>query len=261
MDSDTTERQRSIFITGAASGIGRATARLFSRKGWLVGCVDVNAAALDGLRDELGADSGLFRPLDVTDRAALLGVIDEFAAATGGMLDLLFNNAGIDAKGRFESMAWEKIVAVINVNLLAGCSLIHAAVPLLKRTSGSLCLSTSSASAIFGTADLAVYSATKHAVKGLTEALSVEFADHGIRAADILPGIIDTGMLPDHHKARFPKEGMLRVLPAETIADAVWAAYQGDKVHWYVPSELADYDVEVTSRPEAARDRRIAGVF
>lgn len=122
-------------------------------------------------------------------------------------------------------------------------------------------LSTSSASAIFGTADLAVYSATKHAVKGLTEALAVEFADHGVRAADILPGVIDTAMLPNGQKAFLPKKGMFRVLPAEAIADTVWAAYQGDKVHWYVPSELADYDVEVTSRPEAARDRRIAGKF
>ena len=153
MNSDDTERRRSILITGAASGIGRATARLFARKGWFVGCLDLNAAALDELRNELGADSGLFRRLDVTDRPALLEVIGEFAAATGGMLDLLFNNAGIDAKGRFEAMAWEKVVAVVNVNLLAGLSLIHAAVPLLKATSGSLCLSTSSASAIFGTAD------------------------------------------------------------------------------------------------------------
>lgn len=255
------EPRRSILITGAASGIGRATARLFARTGWFVGCLDVNAAALDALRDELGAESGLFRPLDVTDRQALLDAVAEFAAATGGRLDLLFSNAGIDAKGRFESMAWEKIVAIVDVNLLAGLSLIHATVPLLKATPGSLCLSTCSASAIFGTADLAVYSATKHAVKGLTEALSVELAEHGVRAADLLPGIIDTGMLAEEQKALLPKEGMLRVLPAEAIAETVWAAYHGDKVHWYVPAELAGYDVEVTARPEAARDRRIAGAF
>ena len=65
-----------------------------------VGGLDVNAPALDSLRTELGAQSGLFRAVDVTDRAALLAVIDEFATATGGKLDLLFNNAGIEAKGR-----------------------------------------------------------------------------------------------------------------------------------------------------------------
>jgi short-subunit dehydrogenase len=140
-------------------------------------------------------------------------------------------------------------------------SLIHAAAPLLRATAGSLCLSTASASAIFGTANMAVYSATKHAIKGLTEALAVEFAADGVRAADILPGIIDTGMLDPKHKASLPKEGMLRVLSAEAIAEVVWAAYHGDKLHWYAPEELADYDVEVTRRPEAARDRRMAGGF
>jgi hypothetical protein len=119
----------------------------------------------------------------------------------------LFNNAGIDAKGPFADMPWEQIVAVIEVNLVAGMSLIHAALPLLRATPDSLCLSTSSASAIFGTAGLAVYSASKHAVKGLTEALSVEFAAYGVRVADLLPGIIDTGMLPAEAKGLFPKQG------------------------------------------------------
>ena len=188
MNGSIADRRKSILITGAASGIGRATAILFAGKGWFVGCLDMNAAALESLRDELSAHPGLFRRVDVIDRPALLAVVDEFAASTGGTLDLLFNKAGIDATGRFETMPWEKVVKLVHVNLLGGMSLIHATVPLLKATTGSLCLSTASASAIFGTADLAVYSATKHAVKGLTEALSVEFAAMGVRAADILPG-------------------------------------------------------------------------
>ena len=261
MDGHNAQSRPSILVTGAASGIGRATAQLFSRQGWFVGGLDVNAPALESLRNELGAHSGLFRAVDVTDRAALLAVIDEFATATGGRLDLLFNNAGIEAKGRFEAMPWDKVVAIVNVNLLAGMSLIHATLPLLKATNGSLCLSTASASAIFGTAGLAVYSATKHAIKGLTEALAVEFKAYGVRVADVLPGIVDTGMLSEKEKARLPKEGMLRALPAQAIADTVWAAYAGDRLHWYMPTELADYDVEVTRRPEAARDRRIAGSF
>jgi NAD(P)-dependent dehydrogenase (short-subunit alcohol dehydrogenase family) len=259
VDRGDSERQRAIFITGAASGIGRATAELFASRGWFVGGFDVNRNALAALSEKLGPGAGLFRPLDVTDRAAVLAAVEEFGRATGGKLDLLFNNAGIDAKGPFAEMSWEKIVAVVNVNLLAGMSLIHAAISLLRATPNSLCFSTSSASAIFGTAGLAVYSATKHAVKGLTEALSVELAAHGVRAADVLPGIIETGMLPAESKAIFPKQGMWRVMPASAVAETVFAAYESKKLHWYVPEELADYDVQITREPEATRDGRLAG--
>jgi len=253
------EQRHTIFITGAASGIGRATARAFVLRGWLVGCYDVNQGALDALQDEIGLTTAFFGPLDVTDRRAVLASFEDFGQRTGGRLDLLFNNAGIDAKGPFAAMSWEQIMAVVNVNMIGGMSVIHAGIPLLKATEGSLCLSTASASAIFGTANLAVYSATKDAVKGLTEALSVEFAAFGVRAMDILPGIVDTGMLAPEAKALLPHEGLLRALPAEAVADLVWEAYEGDKLHWYIPEELAAYDVSVTSRPEEARDDRIAG--
>jgi hypothetical protein len=68
-------------------------------------------------------------------------------------------------------------------------------------------------------------------------------------------------MLSEKEKAQLPTKGMLRVLPAHAIADTVWAAYAGDRLHWYMPPELADYDVEVTRRPEDARERRLAGGF
>ena len=259
MNSTNPPRRPSILVTGAASGIGRATARLFAAREWFVGALDRDAGGLRSLEAELGSGKGLFRSVDVTDRASLAEAMEAFGQATGGTLDLLFNNAGIDAKGRFDAMAWEQIVKIVEVNLLGGLATIHCALPLLKATKGSLCLSTSSASAIFGTANLAVYSATKHAVKGLTEALAVEFAAFGVRAADILPGIIDTGMLTAEQKALLPKQGMWRVLPAEAVAETVWAAYHGDKLHWYEPAELAGYDVQVTTDPETARDNRIAG--
>jgi NAD(P)-dependent dehydrogenase (short-subunit alcohol dehydrogenase family) len=253
------EQHQSIFVTGAASGIGRATARLFAQRGWLVGCFDVNEQGLEQLKAELGAAPALFRPLDVTDRTDVLAAFEEFGRSSGGRLDLLFNNAGIDAKGSFASMAWEQAMAVVNVNFVGGLSVIHAGLPLLRATDNALCLSTASASAIFGTATLAVYSATKHAVRGLTEALSVEFAAYGVRAMDILPGIIDTGMLSAEDKAFLPSEGMWRALPAEEVAALVWEAYHGNKLHWYIPAELAALDVRVTTNPEAVRDDFIAG--
>ncbi len=136
---------------------------------------------------------------------------------------------------------------------------IRAALPLLQAMPGLMCLSTASASATFGTANLAVCAATKHATKGLTEAMAVEFAAIGVRAADLLPGIIDAGMLSAKEKAMLPKEGMLRVLPREAVTQVVWDAYHGDKLHWYVPEELAAYDVHGTRHPETVRDDRIAG--
>ncbi|MFA7264177.1 MAG: SDR family oxidoreductase [Caulobacter sp.] len=254
--------RKAIFITGAASGMGLETARLFAEKGWFVGGVDVNEAGLDALRTELGADNCLVSRLDVTDREAYRATLAAFAEATGGKLDLLFNNAGIGRGGPFADMAWEDAMAVININLVAVLSGIHLAIPLLKATPGSLCFSTSSSSAIFGIANIAVYSATKHAVKGFTEALSVELKAAGVRVADTLPGMIDTPILPDEAKANAPTEGMWRLTPPREVAEAVWAAYHTDKIHWYVPTELEAYDLVVTQHPEMVRDQMAqSGMF
>ena len=106
---------------------------------------------------------------------------------------------------------------------------------------------------------MAVYSATKHALKGLTEALSVEFAAAGIRAADLLPGIIDTGMLTQEDKARLPSTGMWRPLGADVVAEAAWTAFHTDHLHHYVPHELGGLAIKVAEAPDEVRDQRIAG--
>jgi NADP-dependent 3-hydroxy acid dehydrogenase YdfG len=251
--------RKSIFVTGAASGMGRETVRLFAEKGWFVGAYDVQAEALAALEAEIGSENGVFAVLDVTDRAAYAQALVGFAAATGGRMDILFNNAGIGRGGPFEAMAWSDVMAVINVNFVAVLSGIHLALPLLKATPGSLCFTTSSSSATFGMAGIAVYSATKHAVKGFTEALSVELKAAGVRVADTLPGLIDTAILPDEAKQNAPKEGMWRLLPARAVAEAVWGAYTTDKMHWYVPPELHEFDTRATAAPEALRDAIAAG--
>jgi NAD(P)-dependent dehydrogenase (short-subunit alcohol dehydrogenase family) len=250
--------RKSIFITGAASGMGRETAALFAAKGWFVGAFDVNEAGLNTLEGQIGAANGLFRRLDVTDRADYRGAVDAFGRATGGKLDILFNNAGIGRGGPFADMAWEEVMAVVEVNLIGVLSGIHLALPLLKATPGSLCFSTSSSSATFGMAGIAVYSATKHAVKGFTEALSVEMKALGVRVADTLPGLIDTPILPDEAKANAPKEGMWRLIPPVEVAKVVWEAYHTDKIHWYVPPELAQFDAAATAAPEQVRDQMVA---
>jgi NADP-dependent 3-hydroxy acid dehydrogenase YdfG len=247
--------RKSIFITGAASGIGRATARKFAAEGWYVGAFDVNADGLEKLEDELGAKNCFTRTLDVTDRRDYAAAIAAFGEKTGGTMDVLFNNAGIGRGGPFEEMAWDDVMAVVNVNFVGVLNGIHLALPLLKNTKDALCFTTSSSSATYGMPGIAVYSATKHAVKGLTEALAVEFKRLGIRAADTLPGLIDTPIIPDEARTRASTEGMFRLIQPTEVAEAVWSAYTTDKIHWYVPPEIFELDKLATLQPEVAREQ------
>ncbi len=261
--------RKSIFITGAASGIGRATAALFAEKGWFVGAFDVNETGLASLAQEIGADNCVTGHLDVTDRENFAQAIAAFGAETGGTMDILFNNAGIGESGFFEDVPYEAALRVVQVNFVGVLTGIYLALPLLKAAKNSLCFTTSSSSATYGMPRLAVYSATKHAVKGLTEALSVEFARHGIRAADTLPGLIDTAILrntpnrtdgrtPDEAEtllANAPKKGPFRLMPPRAVAEAVWKAYGSDRLHWYVPPEIQWIDRIVGFAPERMRRR------
>ncbi len=262
------------FITGAASGIGRATAELLAEKGWWVGAADRNAAGLDVLRDSLGEAQCRPFPLDVTDKAAYDAVISELAGETEGRLDLLFNNAGIGVAGFFEEIPVEESLRVIDVNLVGVIHGIYAALPLLKATPNSLCFTTSSSAATYGAPHLAVYTATKFAVKGLTEALAVELSRCGVRVADVLPGVIDTAIFGDSPvyvkgerqsgldqtiASQASTKGPFRLVPPSLVAEAVWRCYEGDpRMHWYVPEEIEEIDKAKAEAPEALRDARIA---
>jgi NAD(P)-dependent dehydrogenase (short-subunit alcohol dehydrogenase family) len=252
--------RKSIFITGAASGMGRETARLFHAKGWFVGGFDVNEEGLATLREELGVANCLVRRLDVTDRADYRAAIAAFGKATGGRMDLLYNNAGIGRGGPFAEQPFEDVLAVVQVNFVGVLIGIHEALPLLKATPGSLCFTTSSSSATFGMPGIAVYSATKHAVKGLTEALSIEFRALGVRAADVLPGLIDTPILPPGAAENAPKEGLFRAIPPVEVAKVVWEAYHADQLHWFVPPELVELDRASALSPEAVREQFAGGM-
>lgn len=261
MSSGTSNGRKAIFITGAASGMGLETARLFAKEGWFVGAFDVNQIGLERLEGELGAANCLIRRLDVTDREDYRAALDAFAAATGGTLDLLYNNAGIGRGGPFADQSWDEVLSVVQVNFVGVLTGIHLAIPLLKATPGSLCFTTSSSSATYGMPMIAVYSATKHAVKGLTEALAIELKPYGVRVADVLPALIDTPILPEGVAAGAPKSGIFRAIPPREVAETVWEAYHSDKLHWYVPRELVALDHMATLEPERTRDELAAGTL
>ncbi|MBI1331033.1 MAG: SDR family oxidoreductase [Alphaproteobacteria bacterium] len=270
--------RKSIFITGAASGMGRATAKLFHEKGWFVGAYDVNTDGLATLAQEIGNDNCVTGKLDVTSKPEFDASIAAFAEETDGKLDLLYSNAGIGESGWFEDIPFENALKVIQVNLVGVLASIYAALPLLKATKNSMVFITSSSSATYGMPRIAVYSATKHAVKGLTEALSVEFSRFGVRVADVLPGLIDTAILrstpnrsgdrakptEDEFYANVPKKGMMRLMPASAVADCVWTAYHSEKLHWYVPKEVRRIDLMKALAPNFTRaqiKKMIGGVF
>lgn len=225
---------QSIFITGAAAGIGLETARLFHARGWQVGVYDVDARGISRLLDELGerASGGV---LDVTNADAFAAALAEFFARHG-RLDLLFNNAGIVAVGDFESIAVARHQALVDVNLkgvLNGCM---AGLPMLRATPGSRVINMSSASAIYGTPGFASYSATKFAVKGLSEALDIEWARYGIRVMDVLPLFVNTRMVSDLAETPASVRRLGVRLQAADIAGTVWKAAHWRlwrRVHWY----------------------------
>ena len=228
---------RSIFITGAAAGIGRATAELFAEGGWFVGAYDLNEAGVRALETRFGDGSVVAGRLDVTDAAAFGHAIAGFFSAAGNRLDLLFNNAGIGSSGDFEALSLAQHHAVVEVNLKGVINGCHAAFPYLRQTPGARVVSMCSASAIYGAPGLASYAATKFGVKGLTEALDIEWSRHGIRVMDLLPLFVNTAMVAKFESQLKAKETLGMHLSAEDIARTVWRAAHWPRwwprVHWY----------------------------
>lgn len=229
--------RKAIFITGGGSGIGRAVAQFFADKGWLVGLADVNRVGLDETAALLPEGQSTRHVMDVRDRDQWTAALNEFAQASGGRLDVLFNNAGIGTGGHFPDVAADDADRLIAINFGGVVNGIYTALPLLKATPGSVILNTGSASGYYGIAGLAVYSATKHAVRALTEALDIEFTRYGIKVRDLMPGFIDTPLL--NHVANNSNEpvrdrlnqGGIEISPVATVAAAAWEAVHGEKLH------------------------------
>jgi NADP-dependent 3-hydroxy acid dehydrogenase YdfG len=228
--------RKSIFITGAAHGIGRATALLFAQKTWFVGLYDIDEVGVRDLARTIGEDRTHAARLDVTDADAFAQTVRAFSTAAGGRMDALFNNAGVLHMGFFEDVTPAECKHQVDVNVLGVIYGVHAALPLLERTKNSIIVNMSSASAIYGTPELAVYSATKFAVRALTEALDLELRRKDVRVADVMPGYVATDLL--HHQKRRAKsmETVGIKFEAEDVANLVWQAVNGHELH-VVPSK------------------------
>ncbi|WP_422345038.1 SDR family oxidoreductase [Parasphingorhabdus sp.] len=229
--------QKSIFITGGASGLGREVARYFAGKGWFIGIADINDTGMSETAALLPEGQSSIHKLDVTDRANWKSAVANFGELTGGTMNVLFNNAGIGEGGPIQEMTDEDIDLMIAINFTGCISGTRACFEMLKNTPDSCVLYTASAAGIYGVADLSVYSATKFAVRGLAESHDLEFNKYGIKSRSLMPGFVDTNIISDvvegtnqTGKERLEESGVL-VSPVSIIGPAAWEAVHGKKVH------------------------------
>jgi NADP-dependent 3-hydroxy acid dehydrogenase YdfG len=227
--------KKCIFITGAASGIGRETALFFAKKGWFTGIVDVNEEGLKQLETKIGPANCHVQMMDVTDPENVQNAIDTFAAETGGRMDVLLNNAGIIKFGFFETVDIADHLRIVDVNFKGCLNCIYYSLKYLRKTPGARIINMSSASALYGIPDVSVYSATKHALSAFTEALDFELEESGVTVCDIRPPYVNTPLLETKEDV-FSIEKMGIKLEPQNIAESIWKAAHKHKLHWNVSS-------------------------
>ena len=222
MDSPT------VFISGAAAGIGRATALAFARRGYRVGAYDIDAAGLATLRDEITGRGGdvVAGSLDVTNADEWARQLEAFTAPSR-RLDILVNNAGVLSSGRFEEIPLEVQRRMIDINFYGTLAGLHTAFGYLRNTPGAQVVNLCSASAIYGQPELAVYSATKFGVRGITEALELEWSRYGIRVMAMWPLFVATAMV-DGMETGSTKSLGVHLTPND-VAEAIYSATHPDR--------------------------------
>lgn len=234
--------RKTIFITGAASGIGRAVAQRFAQGGWFVGIADIDEAGMAATATRIPVGQSSCHRLDVRDRAGWDKALTDCAAAGGGRIDAVFNNAGIPLGGAIVDLTPDEIERTLDVNMKGVIFGAQAAYPWLRKSGpGSVLLNTASAAGIYGTPGASVYSATKFGVRALTESLDGEWAGDGISVRSLMPSFIDTPLL-NHPTNRASNEDIrtrvvsagLEITPVSDVAEAAWAAVHGEKLHTLV---------------------------
>jgi 3-oxoacyl-[acyl-carrier protein] reductase len=210
--SDTPNRTRSVagrvaIVTGAASGMGRATALLLASEGAKVAVTDLNLAACEAVAAEAGPNAHAFA-LDVSDAEAIKTAVAAIADHFGG-IDILINNAGISAFCPLDADdyddVWHRAVAIL---LTAHQRMVRAALPHLRKSDAARIVNIASTEGLGATPGDTPYVAAKTGVTGLTRGLAVDLGKEGITVNCICPGSIHTGMtgnVPDNDKLVFAK--------------------------------------------------------
>lgn len=227
--------KKTVIITGTATGIGKACAILFARKGYQVGMLDNNEHEGMVTADEIKNENGdaLFCKCDVSDESAVKSAVDTILARYG-KIDVLVNNAGIVLVRPFDEIEWADFTRVVNVNLGGTFLLCKYVLPHMKRNNSGSIVNMASVSGHVGQTEHVVYGATKGAIIALTRALAWEVAKWNIRVNSISPGSVDTPML----RSDITLEANRTKLPF----DEVKKAREGEQAfnRWADPFEIAE---------------------
>lgn len=212
-------------ITGAGSGIGRASANLFAREGAKVVCADISGQEKE-TADEIGSAAVAVR-VDVVQAADVENMVAT-AVDSFGRLDVLFNNAGISGpRGPIAELDEDAFDMVVAINLKGAFLGMKYAIPAMIATGGGSVISTASASALVGWKDIAAYSAAKGGIVQLTKSAALDYATSGIRVNAICPGMTWTGLAGaaadgnvDPPRDRVPPQPMKRWGIPQELANA-----------------------------------------
>ncbi len=184
------------FITGAASGLGKAFCIELAKDGWNLGMADINVKELETAATEissLGGKTWLY-PLDVSDKEQYAKVAQAFLADAGG-IDLLFNNAGVGDGGAFEEYGLENYEWMVGINQMGVVYGCHYFIPAMKKQRSGHILNTASAAAIGCAPTMGAYNMTKAAVVAISETLYGELLDHNIQVSCIQPTYFRTNVV------------------------------------------------------------------
>lgn len=200
---------KTVLITGAAKGIGKQTAQLFANQGANLALVDFDANGLESLVEELKLTNYLLLEADVTKEEQVENYVKHTKKKFGN-IDVFFNNAGIEGNVApiIETSA-ENLEKVLNVNIKGVFfGLKHVMTSMVEQKFGSI-INMASITGLRGSVGLAPYSASKHAVIGLTKTAALEGADMGIRVNAICPGYVDSRMMQSIEEQAAPNNSVI----------------------------------------------------